>query len=390
MKKRGSSVTRREFLKKTALAAAAMAAGAWGLSELLKRPALPTVSGVGGAPKDLWRWSREAYDYASFGDSVRCGLCPHTCSLQPEGRGVCRVRVNKGGKLYSLAYGNPAAVHVDPVEKKPLFHFLPGSSSYSIGTAGCNLRCLNCQNWQLSQSAPEETDNQDLMPDRAVAAAQAAGSKSIAYTYSEPVVFYEYMLDTARLARAAGVRNVMVTNGYINRGPLERLCGHLDAAHIDLKGFDDDTYMRLNGGTLRPVLDTIKAFHENGVWFEAVHLAVPTWTDKIDLFREMAKWLHSNTGPDHPLHISRFHPQYKLANLPPTTTDYLIQAHEVAVDEGLNYVYVGNAPELRLMDTICPRCGKVAVARRGYTVLEYNLADGACKYCGEKIPGVWK
>jgi len=390
MKKPAKSVTRREFLKKAALAAAALAAGAWGFSELLKRPTLPTVSGEHRAPRDLWKWSREAYDYTSFGDSVRCSLCPHTCSIQPEGRGICRVRVNKGGRLYSLAYGNPAAVHVDPVEKKPLFHFLPGSTSYSIGTAGCNFRCLNCQNWQLSQFTPEETENQDLMPDRVVAAALEAGSKSIAYTYSEPVVFYEYVLDTAKLAREAGVRNVMVTNGYINREPLKRLSEHLDAAHIDLKGFDNDVYMRLNAGTLQPVLDTLKAFHENRVWFEAIHLVVPTWTDKIDHFREMVKWLYSNIGPDHPLHISRFYPQYKLTNLPQTPTEYLLEAHKAALDEGLNYVYVGNAPELNLEDTICPKCGNVAVARRGYTVTEYNLEDGACKNCGEKIPGVWK
>lgn len=382
-------MSRRDFLKKAALGSAAVAVGAYGISELMNRPRLPTVFDENPAPKELLKWSREAYHYVSLGENVRCTQCPHQCSLQPEQRGICRARVNKGGKLYSLVYGNPCAVHVDPVEKKPLFHFLPGSAAYSIGTAGCNLRCLNCQNWQISQFTPEETTNEDMMPDSVVANALAQGAKSVAYTYNDPVVFYEYMLDTCKAARARGLRNIMVTAGYINQEPLDEASKFIDAAHVDLKGFDDDTYMKLNGATLQPVLDTITRLTSNKVWFEVIHLVVPTWTDNMDKFKEMVQWFVKNAGADRPLHISRFFPQYKLDKLPPTPTDYLVQARKAAMDAGLHYVYVGNAPELGLENTICPKCGKIAVGRNGYTITEYNLQDGACKYCGQAIAGVW-
>jgi len=382
-------ITRREFLKKAALTGAAIAVGAWGLNDILKRPRLPTVGDEPPAPTQLWKWSKEAYNYVSLGENVRCGLCPNNCTIGPGGRGVCRARANVGGKLYSLVYGNPAAVHLDPVEKKPLFHFLPGSNAFSIGTAGCNFRCLNCQNWQISQFTPEQTENMDMMPQQVVDDAVGQSAKSIAYTYNEPTVFYEYMLDTSRLARQKGLRNIMVSNGYMNREPQDELTKVLDAVHIDLKGFDDNIYMKLNAGTLQPVLDSIKAYHDKGVWFEIIHLAVPTWTDDIDVFKRMVKWLLDNIGPDYPLHISRFSPQYKLTNLPPTPTDYLVKARQAAIDVGLHYVYVGNAPELNMEDTICPKCGKTVLERRGYTILANNLVDSRCKFCGERIPGVW-
>jgi pyruvate formate lyase activating enzyme len=382
-------MTRREFIKSAAIGAAAIAAGAYGINELMNRSTTPAIGGATAAPSGLWKWSKEAYNYLSLGEDVKCGLCPNSCMLRPDERGICRVRVNKGGRLYSLVYGNPAAEHLDPVEKKPLFHFLPGTSAYSIGTAGCNLRCLNCQNWQISQSPPEDTENADMMPDAVVQNALKQGASSIAYTYNEPTVFYEYMTDTGRLAKAKGLRNIWVSNGYINPGPLDDLCSVIDAAHIDLKSFDDDTYAKLNSGRLQPVLDTIKQLHKNEVWFEMIHLVVPTWTDKMDAFKDMVEWIVSNVGPDRPLHISRFFPQYRLTKLPPTPTDYLSQARDAALDAGLRYVYVGNVPELKMEDTICPKCGKVVVGRYGYTITENNLQGGACRFCGEKVAGFW-
>jgi pyruvate formate lyase activating enzyme len=388
-KKCGRPISRREFIKRAALGAAAFAAAAYGINELLRMPRLPPISEEPPAPEDLGRWSRQAAHYIRLGENVRCGLCPNNCTLAPNQRGICRVRVNKGGTLYTLVFGNPVAENFDPVEKKPLFHFHPGSGSYSIGTAGCNLRCLNCQNWQMSQYTPEETQNKDIPPEAAVQNAIRLGAKSIAYTYNEPTVFFEYMLKSARLARQAGIRNIYVSNGYINPAPLDELCQSIDAAHIDLKSFSDDTYMRLNAGRLQPVFDTIGILHSKGVWFELIHLVVPTWTDDIGQFRDMTRWIVKNVGPDYPLHLSRFFPQYKLTNLPPTPTEYLVAARKVALEEGLHYVYVGNAPQLGFEDTICPKCGKVLVARRGYSILEKNLENGNCRYCGERIAGRW-
>jgi len=390
MGKKRSEITRRDFLKKAALGAAAVAAGAYGLKRLLDAPRLPTVSDESYKTAELGPHSVEASHYVSLGDNVRCGLCPNSCTLGLEQRGICRARVNKGGRLYSLVWGNPAAVHLDPVEKKPLFHFHPGSTAYSIGTAGCNLRCMNCQNWQISQSPPEETDNSDLMPDAVVANALREGAKSIAYTYNEPTVFYEYMVATSKLGRERGLTNIWVSNGYIEDSPLEELTQVIDAAHIDLKSFSDDTYMKLNAGKLQPVLETLKHLKRKDVWFEVIHLVVPTWTDDLGMFKEMVGWLKSNIGPDYPLHISRFFPQYKLTKLPPTPTDYLESARKAAMDGGLRYVYVGNVPELGLEDTICPKCGKVVVGRRGYTIAENNVVGGACRFCGESIAGRWE
>jgi len=390
--KKTDGMTRREFLGKAALGAACVGAGGYLVNELLlkKQPAKPASDVIQAAPEELWKWSREAYNYVKLGEEVRCGLCPNACLLQDGQRGTCRVRVNKNGRLYSLVYGNPCSVHVDPIEKKPLFHFLPGTTAFSIATAGCNFRCLNCQNWEISQKAPEETTNVELMPEDVVATALKSGANSIAYTYNEPTVFYEYMLDTSKAARQRGVRNVWVTNGYMNPEPLEELCKVLDAAHVDLKSFRDETYMKLNAGRLQPVLDTLKTLHKNNVWFEVINLVVPTWTDDLDMIGEMSRWLVKNIGPDYPLHISRFFPLYKLTKLPPTPTDFLVKARETAMGEGIHYVYVGNVPELNLEDTICPKCGKTVIGRRGYTVTANNLQDGTCKNCGEKIAGVWK
>lgn len=375
---------RRQFLKAGA-AACALAAGGYLIGSSGKKTAVKESAQEPGP----WRWSKKAYDYVGLGREVRCTLCPNMCVLEDRQRGLCRVRENYGGELISLAYGNPCAVHVDPIEKKPLYHFLPATGAFSIATAGCNLSCLNCQNWNISQKSPEETRNVELMPKDVVGEAVKRRCSSIAYTYTEPTVYYEYMYDTSVKAMDAGVRNVWVTSGYINEEPLKRLCKVLDAANVDLKGFSDETYMKLNGGTLQPVLDALKTLKKEGVWFEVTHLAVPTWTDDPDTISEMCGWLVKKLGSEYPLHLSRFHPQYKLTDLPPTPVEFLEKARKIAYDAGLEHVYIGNVAGKYYSDTICPNCGKTLIKRRGYIVDENNIVDGACRYCGREIAGVW-
>ncbi|HUT66413.1 MAG TPA: AmmeMemoRadiSam system radical SAM enzyme, partial [Spirochaetota bacterium] len=258
-------ISRREFIRLALAGVAAMS-----LFGFTKKKGLRAQSSVfkGRAPKTLWKWSREGYHYDKLGRNVQCHVCPNECILRPGDRSICRNKVYHEGKLYTLAYGNPCAVHVDPMEKKPLFHFLPATPVFSVATAGCNLRCLNCQNWSISQSQPEETTNYDLPPGAVVEAAQQSGCVSIAYTYSEPTAFYEYMYDTAQIARERGMKNVWVTNGYINEEALRDLCRYIDAANIDLKSFKEEIYSRLNAGQLRPVLNTLRICREENVWFE--------------------------------------------------------------------------------------------------------------------------
>jgi len=338
---------------------------------------------------ELWKWSREAMFYTKKEKSIYCDLCPNQCIIYENKKGTCKNRINTKNKLYTIAYGNPCAVHIDPIEKKPFFHFLVSSKSFSIATAGCNFTCLNCQNWSISQFSPEETRNQDLMPAQVVESAINSGCKSIAYTYSEPVVFYEYMFDTAKLAHKKGIKNVIVSNGYINEKPLKELCKYIDAATIDLKGFTEDVYKRLNGGSLAPVLNALKIYRNQGVWLEISNLIVPNWSDDTNMIKNMCKWLADNKFHDTPLHFLRFSPMYKLVNLPPTPLSTLLNARQIASDYGLKYVYIGNAPGSNAENTICPNCKKIVIERKGFYVTNYNIDNGKCKYCGEKIAGVW-
>jgi pyruvate formate lyase activating enzyme len=288
-----------------------------------------------------------------------------------------------------MAYGNPCSVNVDPVEKKPLYHFFPGSRAYSIATAGCNLVCLNCQNWTISQTSPDKTRNYDMMPEKVVQESVNNNCRSIAYTYSEPMTFYEYTYETAILAKKAGIRNIVKSNGYINPDPLKKLCSVIDAANIDLKSFSDSSYLRLTGGKLQPVLDSLKIYKDMGVWLEITNLIVPTWSDKIDEIGKMCKWLSENGFKDTPLHFSRFYPVYKLEQLPPTPVEILKNAAKVATSEGILYVYVGNVPGNEISDTKCPSCGTIVVARQGYRVTTNNISAGKCNKCGKEIKGVW-
>ncbi|WP_010419393.1 AmmeMemoRadiSam system radical SAM enzyme [Anaerophaga thermohalophila] len=321
---------------------------------------------------------------------IRCQLCPNKCTIKEGERGDCRTRINRNGELITLAYGNPCAVHIDPIEKKPLNHFLPGTTSFSIATGGCNLACLNCQNWQISQKAPDEVGAVDMMPGSVVSAAKAQGCPSIAYTYTEPIVFYEYTNDTAKIAHEKGLRNVIVSAGYIGERPLREWCKNIDAANIDLKSFSDEIYQRLNAGSLQPVLNTLKVLKEEGVWLEITNLIVPQWTDDTEMIKRMCGWLVDNGFEDNPLHFSRFTPMYKLNRLPATPPEILEKAHEIAREAGMKYVYIGNVPGHEAQDTYCPACRKKIIDRSGFRIRENHIVDGHCGFCGEPIAGVWK
>ena len=336
------------------------------------------------------KWSKEAEFYDITSDGLKCQKCPHGCLLAEGDTGICRNRVNYKRKMYSIAYGNPCAVHIDPIEKKPLFHFLPSTHAFSIAVAGCNLRCLNCQNWQISQVSPNDTQNFDLMPDKAVEECIKNGCESIAYTYSEPNTFYEYGYDTSKLARARGIKNVWKSSGFINEKPMRKLCKVIDAANIDLKSFDADIYYKLNGAALEPVLKTIMVLKEEGVWLEITNLVIPGWTDDIDMIKKMCEWLLKNNLGECPLHFSRFSPLYKLEQLPSTPVSTLEKAHEAALAAGIKYAYIGNVPGNPVESTYCPKCHKMIIERRGLITLSNNIKNNKCTFCGETIPGVWK
>lgn len=319
---------------------------------------------------------------------VVCELCPTECVLGDYEVGGCKARMNKGGVLYSLVYGKPCAVHVDPIEKKPFYHFLPGTGAYSIATAGCVLGCKFCQNWQISQARPEDVDYEELPPADAVRLAALYNCRSITYTYTEPTVFYEYMYDTAVIAKKYGIKNTMHTCGYINEKPLRKLCALMDAADVDLKAFTEDFYERICGGRLGPVLEALVVLKEEGVWLEVTNLVIPTLNDSMKEISEMCRWMALNLGPDVPIHFSRFFPYYKLERLPPTPLETLLDARKAALDSGLRYVYIGNIKS-EGMNTYCRSCGRLLIERAGYHIRRYSLEKGLCGFCRAPVPGVW-
>ncbi len=321
---------------------------------------------------------------------IQCQICPRKCVIDNMERGFCGNRENRGGTYYVLAYANPCAAHIDPIEKKPFFHFLPGTQAFSISTAGCNLVCKFCQNWQISQFRPEQTDNIYLPPDQVVRVAKQQHIPTIAYTYAEPVVFYEYMYDTYVDARREGIRSVMISAGFINPDPLRHLVKKLDAVKIDLKAFTEKYYHEVCSGELKPVLGTLEVLHDEKIWFEIVYLVVPTLNDSTDEIRKMSRWIVNTLGPDVPVHFSRFYPQYMLKNLPPTPVSTLERLRQTAMDAGIHFVYIGNVPGHPAESTYCPHCGKRLIYRIGYQIIENKLKNGRCPYCGTKIPGVWR
>jgi len=327
---------------------------------------------------------------ATQNKQVKCLLCPRACEVADGDRGDCGVRENRGGKYYTLAYANPCAVHVDPIEKKPLFHVLPGSPSYSIATAGCNLHCKFCQNWEISQALPEDTYNFDLLPEKVVAGAQETSSASIAYTYVEPIIFYEYMMAVGRLAKKAGILNVCHSAGYVNPEPLEKLTDVMDAACIDLKAFTNKFYQELVDGELEPVLNTLKTLRRRGVYVEIVNLVIPQHNDRPEEITAMCRWIKENLGPLTPLHFSRFYPMHKMLTQYPTPVSTLEKARDLALKAGLKYVYIGNLPGHEAESTHCHACGKLIIARRGYRIDAITMKDGHCGHCGAQIPGIWK
>ena len=387
-------ITRKEFLKYIGLGASALFCASTGYGFLGKEnQSFKSVKGhifKNDAPAKLWKWSIEGFHYSTDGTIVQCQICPNRCILNPGDRSICRSKVNIGGKLYSLAYGNPCSVHVDPIEKKPLNHFYPRSLVFSIATTGCNFRCLNCQNWEISQRKPEEVRNIELFPEDVVREACKRKIPSIAYTYSEATTYYEYMYDTARFARGEGIKNVWVSNGFINKRPLEDLSQYLDAARIDLKSFDDDIYRRLNGGRLQPVLNTLKLLHEKGIWLEIITLVVPGYVDKPEMIKRMCGWIFKELGPNYPLHFTRFSPMYKLNRLPATPVRTLEELRDIALKEGIRYVYLGNVPGHKGTHTYCHNCNRTLIERRGYHISQFNLRNGRCKFCGTPIPGRWE
>ncbi len=335
-------------------------------------------------------YARPAHFWKKADMGVQCRLCPFNCFLPEGAKGKCRVRMNKDGKLYTEVYGQAVSINVDPIEKKPVFHMLPGSRILSLATVGCPLRCTFCQNWSLSQSFPEEVKSTQLTsPEDIVKAALAYHIPSIAYTYSEPVIFYEYMLETARLAKQNGLRNVMVTSGYINPEPLAALAPYFDVIKVDLKGMDEKFYRDDVGGRLDAVLTSLKLLKKLNVLTEVVNLVVPGRNDSAGDFEKLSQWVYDNLGPDTPLFFSRFHPDYKLSNLPPTPIETLEQARNIAMKIGLRFVYLGNVPGSDGENTYCPHCHALLVKRVGYDIQQNNLKHGRCPVCGTKIPGIW-
>lgn len=347
------------------------------------------MDSIAGTPDKPWKWSRLAMYQVDTPRGIRCQICPNECTLGEGEMSDCHNRKVYNGKLYTIAYGNPCAIHIDPIEKKPLYHFYPGSDAFSIATAGCNLACLNCQNWTISQSSPEQTQNYDLMPDKVVAQALKYNCASIAYTYSEPITFYEYLFDSGKLAHDAGIKNVFVSNGFINREPLVNLCKVIDAANIDLKSIDDSIYLKLTAGKLEPILSSLKTLKDEGVWLEITNLVVPSWTDDLEMIKKMCGWLTQNGFDDTPLHFSRFHPQYKLQRLPSTPVNTLEKAKDIALAEGLKFVYIGNVPGTNATDTSCPQCHEKLIDRSGYTIADIQITNGKCPHCNQEIAGRW-
>lgn len=394
MRKR--SEERNKIDKRSFLAAGACGACALGVAGLVAggrgagaQTTPDTGAHIGRGRKGLIKTRRSPWFTSLENRRVRCDLCPRGCELAEGQRGRCRVRENRAGELYSLTFGNPALVQLDPVERKPFFHVLPGTRALSISTAGCNLACKFCEVWDMALVGPEEVYAYDLPPENVIEQAQEAGAHSISYAFGEPVVFYEYMDAVATQAREAGLLNLVHTAGTISDKPLRALCKTVDAVNVDLKSFNADFYRDVCDGRLEPVLNTLKVFREEGVHVEITHIVIPTLNDDRETARKMCAWIVDELGPDTPIHFARFYPLYKLANLPPTPVSTLDDLRRIARDQGLNFVYVARVTGHEGENTFCPACGEKVIRRMGFVVEDVNLNDGHCAECGAAIPGRW-
>jgi pyruvate formate lyase activating enzyme len=333
---------------------------------------------------------KEARFYEKLdGKKVRCRLCFHECLIREGNRGICGVRENRGGVLFSLVYGKSISEAVDPIEKKPLFHFLPGTRTFSVATVGCNFKCLHCQNYSISQAPGDQAEipGERLTPERIVSLAQQTGCQSIAYTYTEPTIFLEYAMDTAKLGNLGGLKNVFVTNGYITPEALRTMRPYLDGANIDLKAFSDEFYRKVCGARLQPVLDSIRLYKELGIWIEVTTLVIPNHNDSEDELRKIARFV-CETDPGIPWHVTQFYPTHRLRDQPRTPVRILERAREIGIETGLKYVYQGNVPGAGGENTHCPGCDKLLIERLGYRIQSYFVEEGRCPACGELIDGV--
>lgn len=337
---------------------------------------------------------KEAYLYKKLAEKkVQCQNCAHYCLILPGKRGICGVRENRDGKLYSLVYGKACAVHIDPIEKKPFFHFLPGSHSLSIATVGCPFSCKNCQNWTISQG-PKLTgkiEGEEISPKEIVELALKNHLPSISYTYTEPAIFSEYALDTMKIAKKEGLKNNWVTNGFWSKELLDLIFSYLDAANIDLKGFTNEFYIKYCAGRLQPVLDTLKEAKKRGIWIEVTTLVIPTLNDDVKTFKGIANFIKNKLGPETPWHVTQFSGaiSWKLQDLPDTPVESLEMAYKIGKESGLKYVYTGNVPGLPSEDTICPKCGTLAINRTGYFITRHDK-NGKCPKCDENLDLILK
>ncbi len=372
-------MNRRDFLKIPGALAAGAIAGRW-FDTARARAAV-----------DQKYYKEALWYHADPSGRVVCELCPNSCRVGPGLEGACRVRENRGGKFYTKVYGRPVTIHKDPIEKKPLFHFLPGTDALSVSNGGCNIVCKFCQNWQLSQSSLDKLPDRFgfVSADDLVSMAARRSCSSIAMTYAEPVVAHEYNLDVARVSKGRAVPMVMISNGFIETAPLEQLLDHLGAYKVDFKAFDDAFYKKICEGRLQPVLEAMKTIKRKGVWLEIVHLTIPGLNDDPDQTKRLCEWVLKNLGPDVPLHFTRFYPTYMMRNLPSTPPSTLERAWLIAKKAGVRYPYVGNLPGNKGENTHCHSCGALLIKRIGYSTEIVGLKDGKCSKCGTSIPGVW-
>lgn len=321
---------------------------------------------------------------------IECNLCPLKCRVADKERGTCGVRENRGGIYYTLVHSRVCAAHIDPIEKKPFFHFLPGTDAFSIATPGCNMWCKFCQNWEISQFRPEQIPCKFISPKDIMEISKKYNTPTIAFTYTEPVIFTEYILDICSLKEKYGKKCVSISNGFIEEEPLKEWIKAHDGIKVDLKAFNQKFYEDMTGGNLKSVLKTLELIKKNNVWLEIVVLLVPTLNDSKEEIKNLCKWVKTNLGSDVPVHFTRFHPTYRIKNLPPTPVSTLEEAREVGITEGLYYVYTGNVPGHKGEKTYCPNCKKILIDRYSFQILTINLIDGKCKFCGRKIEGIWK